>query len=92
MGILPAVGHSNTSQVGEKNSTLDCNITTLDYYGEGPFYTDNPPLIQNNMLAAANEPGERLILSGQIRNLDCSEFIPNTVLDVGHTSDAGALP
>ena len=89
LGILPAVSNAHTSQNGEVGSSLDCNITTLDYYGEGPFYTPNPPVIQDNMLAGENEPGERLILSGQIRNLDCSELIPNTVIDVWHANDAG---
>ncbi len=89
LGILPAVSHGHTSQNSGKISPLDCNITTLDYYGEGPFYTANPPLIENGMLAGENEPGERLILSGQIRNLDCSELIPNTVIDVWHANDAG---
>lgn len=90
LGILPAVSNANISKNEKTGSSLDCNITTLDYYGEGPFYTDDPPLIQNNMLASEDEPGERLIISGQIRNLDCSEIIPNTVIDVWHANDAGA--
>jgi len=85
VGLLPAIAHSNP---GIK-SPLECNITTLDYYGEGPFYTPNPPVMINNVLAGENEPGERLILSGQVRNLDCSELIQNTVIDVWHANDAG---
>jgi protocatechuate 3,4-dioxygenase beta subunit len=87
MGILPALAHAHSGK-GDK-SPRDCNITTLDYYGEGPFYTPNPPIMINNMLAGENEPGERLILSGQVRNLDCSELIQNTIIDVWHANDAG---
>jgi len=87
VGIFPAIAQSNPSE-GDK-SLRDCNITTLDYYGEGPFYTPDPPVMVNNILAGENEPGERLILSGQVRNLDCSELIQNTVVDAWHANDAG---
>lgn len=71
-------------------SLIMCDKTTLDYYGEGPFYTDNPPTIQDNKLATDNEAGERLIISGRVFNLACDEFIPNTIVDVWHANDAGA--
>jgi protocatechuate 3,4-dioxygenase beta subunit len=87
VGVLPAIAQGNSGK-GNK-STRDCNITTLDYYGEGPFYTLEPPVMINNILAGENEPGERLILSGQVRNLDCSELIQNTVIDVWQANDAG---
>lgn len=67
-----------------------CDATTQDYYGEGPFYTPNPPQMVNNQLASANEPGTRITVSGQVRNLDCSQVIPNTVVDVWHANDAGS--
>ncbi|MFT4525407.1 MAG: protocatechuate 3,4-dioxygenase beta subunit [Bacteroidia bacterium] len=66
-----------------------CNPTTLDYYGEGPFYTNNPPTIVNNQLAEANEAGTRIIISGVVRTLDCSEIIPDTIVDVWHANDPG---
>ncbi len=66
-----------------------CDPTTLDYYGEGPFYTANPPTISNSQLAAANEPGTRMIITGRVHNLDCTEFLPNCVVDVWHANDAG---
>ncbi|MFT4682202.1 MAG: protocatechuate 3,4-dioxygenase beta subunit [Granulosicoccus sp.] len=66
-----------------------CGPTTLDYYGEGPFYTTNPPNIVNNQLAEASEAGTRIIISGVVRTLDCSEFIPNTIVDVWHANDPG---
>lgn len=66
-----------------------CDPTTLDYYGEGPFYTANPPTISNAQLADQNEAGTRLVITGRVRNLDCNEFLPNCVVDVWHANDAG---
>jgi protocatechuate 3,4-dioxygenase beta subunit len=69
---------------------LSCNPTTLDYYGQGPFYTPNAPAIVNNQLASQSEPGTRLVLSGVVKTLDCSAVLPNTVLDIWHATDAGS--
>ena len=69
--------------------SLMCDKTTLDYFGEGPFYTDNPPTLVDNLLAASDEPGTRLVISGRVFNLDCSEFIPNTIIDMWHADDSG---
>ena len=78
------------SHASKKISSQDsCFETTLDFYGQGPFYTDNPPIIQNDLLAALDEPGERLIISGRVFNLNCNEFIPETIVDVWHANDAG---
>lgn len=68
---------------------LDCDPTTLDFYGTGPFYTANPPSPANNLLASLEEPGTRLVISGRVVNLACEEFIANTVIDVWHATDAG---
>ena len=69
--------------------TVACDKTTLDLYGQGPFYTANPPQISNNVLAAANEPGTRIIISGRVMNLDCTEAIANAEIDIWHANDAG---
>ncbi|MEC9208894.1 MAG: T9SS type A sorting domain-containing protein [Bacteroidota bacterium] len=66
-----------------------CDQSTEDAFGQGPFYTTNAPSIQNNQLADINEAGTRIIISGQVYNLDCSEVIPNTEIDVWHANDAG---
>ncbi|MCF8373201.1 MAG: T9SS type A sorting domain-containing protein [Bacteroidales bacterium] len=89
VGLLPTIAKGN-GIAAESKATLNCNLTTPDYYGEGPFYTPNPPTIQNNLLVASTEPGVRLILSGQVRTLDCTELIHNAVIDVWHANDAGA--
>ena len=85
--IARSVGRKITSP-----DLLECEETTLDLYGEGPFYTDNPPAMDNNILVGEAEPGERMIISGRVFNLDCTEYIPDTLIDVWHADDAGAYP
>lgn len=87
-GILPAL--AKTTAEPKPNSPILCNKSTEDAYGQGPFYTANAPAIQNDMLADSNEVGTRLILSGQVLNLACSEVIPNTEIDIWHANDDGA--
>ena len=87
LGILPSI--AKTTEPLKPNSSILCNESTEDAYGQGPFYTANAPFIQNDMLANSNEVGTRLILSGQVFNLACSEVIPNTEIDIWHANDAG---
>lgn len=86
--LLPAVLKADSPI--ESDAVAACDPTTLDFYGEGPFYTANPPNIQNNKLSATNEPGTPLVISGRVMNLDCTQAIPNAVIDVWHANDAGA--
>ena len=69
--------------------TISCNHSTEDAYGQGPFYTANAPLLQNNQLADIAEPGNRVIISGRVYNLDCLKVIPDTEIDIWHADDAG---
>ena len=88
--ILPTIVKAeNTSDNFEKDSVVVCNHSTEDAYGQGPFYTANAPNIINNQLANLNELGTRIIISGQVFNLECSEVIPNTEIDIWHANDAG---
>jgi protocatechuate 3,4-dioxygenase beta subunit len=70
-------------------SVAECHPITRDYYGVGPFYKANPPLIVGNKIAKDSEPGTRLVISGVVKNLDCSGVIPNTKIDIWHANDAG---
>ncbi len=79
---------NSISNLNDKE-VVTCNPTTLDYYGTGPFYTENPPMIEENNLALPSEKGERVIISGRILNLDCDAFIPNTVVDVWQANNEG---
>ena len=87
-GILPAIAKTNTEP--QPNSSILCDEITEDYYGQGPFYTANAPNIQNNQLADINEVGTKIVISGRVFNLDCSEAIPNTIFDIWQANDAGS--
>ena len=91
LSAFPTILNSeNSKSKPNKNSfPYTCNKSTEDFYGQGPFYTANAPTIQSNQLANINEIGTRLIISGQVYNLECSEFIPNTEIDIWHANDSG---
>ena len=86
-GLIPQVlkAEQNTAEA----VTTDCFPTTLDYYGQGPFYTPGAPSLVNNKLATDSEPGQRLIISGVVRTLDCTQYIADTVIDIWQANDAG---
>ena len=87
---LGAVQNSSSAITNESNNqSLECEITTLDYYGEGPFYTENPPTKEDGMIASPDEAGQRIRISGRVTNLDCSEILIGTIVDVWHANDAG---
>ncbi len=86
VGLFPK---NALSREQESQSTMACDPTTKDYYGVGPFYTENPPVRETTQLAKASEKGERMIIRGRVMNLDCSEALANTVVDVWHANDAG---
>lgn len=85
-GIIP----KKVSAKKPIDSNQDCNPTTKDLYGTGPFYTADAPLIENNQLAAEDTEGQRIIISGRVMNLDCTEIIPNTEIDIWHADHSGA--
>lgn len=89
--VFPKIikAENSINSLSKKNSTFNCDKSTEDAYGQGPFYTSNAPTIQNNQLADINEIGTRIIISGQVYNLECSEVIPNTEIDIWHANDAG---
>ena len=96
LSLLSFTALSGISKMGlskdlsnNEESILDCQQSTEDAYGQGPFYTSNAPTILNNQLADGNEAGTRIIISGQVYNLVCSEVIPNTEIDIWHANDAG---
>jgi protocatechuate 3,4-dioxygenase beta subunit len=82
---LKPLTEESTQAVGE-----DCFRTTLDFYGQGPFYTANAPVLQDGVIAPQDEPGTRMIISGVVRTLDCTQIIANAVLDIWHADNAGA--
>ena len=91
VAVFPTILKSENSTVllSKKNSVVNCDQSTEDFYGQGPFYTANAPFIQNNQLADMSEAGTRIIISGLVYNLECSQVIPNTEIDIWHANDAG---
>ncbi|HKP95859.1 MAG TPA: hypothetical protein VJ385_08895 [Fibrobacteria bacterium] len=61
------------------------NATERDNYGAGPFYLANAP--QRRQLAGAFEPGQRIAISGTVRN--CGAPIASVGLDVWHATESG---
>lgn len=88
-GLMPAISKANPAINTSVLDQADCNITTQDLFGVGPFYTENPPVISNAKLATDDEPGTRIIITGRVFNLDCNEYIPETIVDVWHANDEG---
>ena len=86
---LPNMVKAELNSKSVSQPPVSCDPTTLDYYGQGPFYSTNAPTILNNHLALANEPGTRLTISGWVHNLDCTEYIAGAILDIWHADDAG---
>ena len=89
LGLLPSISKGvNTVSLGTPPPP-PCNETTPDFYGEGPFYTPDPPFLEDGLLATVDEPGDRLIISGVVRSFDCSQVIPNAIIDIWHADHEG---
>ncbi len=89
IGASPILAKASTL-VKNDDSELEggCDVLTEDFFGEGPFYTPNAPVINNGLIAPVGEPGTRLIVTGIVKTLDCQEIIPNTELDIWQANDA----
>ena len=81
--------NSKSLKASDSTGINECTPVTLDYYGEGPFYTENPPEIAEGQLAKEDEPGTKMIITGRVTNLDCTKVIPGTIIDAWHADDAG---
>lgn len=90
-GLAVGLLQGKTFAITPKYKVLgECNPTTLDYYGQGPFYTAGAPLMVDNQLALIDEPGTRLTISGLVQTLDCTAPIADTKFDVWHANNNGA--
>jgi len=91
---LATIGLSSTPVLTKGNKPVqhnptDCAPTTLDYFGEGPFYSDNPPILIENKILGAEVEGEPLIINGRIFDLSCNKYIPNVKIDIWHANPNG---
>lgn len=72
---------------GLRSQTDECDPTTTDFYGEGPFYSAGAPTRQ--VLAGPEEAGTRLFLTGIVYANDCITPVSDAVLDIWHADDTG---
>lgn len=91
---LATIGLSSTPVLTKGNkwvqdNSADCAPTTIDYYGEGPFYSENPPNLVENKIQGSEIEGEPLIISGRIFDLSCNKYIPNVKIDIWHANPSG---
>ena len=63
----------------------DCNLTTDDILG--PYFVEDAPI--RAVIAHADEPGQRLFVSGRILQNDCETPISGAILEVWQANDAG---
>ena len=63
----------------------DCNLTSDDILG--PYFVEGAPI--RAVIAHADEPGQRLFVSGRILQNDCETPISGAMLEVWQANDAG---
>jgi catechol 1,2-dioxygenase len=63
-----------------------CELTTQDAIGLGPFYLENTA-VKTVRLAPESEPGEKLRISGVVR--DCSGPLPGALVEVWQANTVG---
>lgn len=88
LGVLSTTKANATEPSVRPESGGDCAPTTLDAYGQGPFYTADAPFLTDNKLAAEGQVGTRMIISGRVRDIGCTEVIPDTLIDIWQADDA----
>ena len=90
IGVTPLIACATTKKKSKDASSQGgCDVLTEDFYGEGPFYTADAPVAIDGLIAPEGEPGTRLIITGIVKTLDCTQVIPNTELDIWQANDAG---
>ena len=63
----------------------ECTLTEAEVLG--PFYRFGAPF--RAVLAAPDEPGQRLIIKGKVYGPDCQTPLPNALIDVWQADSAG---
>lgn len=69
-------------------SVVDPNCVPTGADLEGPFYEEGAP--QKTNIAAVDEPGEPLLIQGQVMASDCVKGLNDAVLDVWQANADGA--
>jgi len=81
--LLAACGSASATPSSPDDD--NCDPPTADNI-EGPFYKRGAP--HRAELASANEPGERLVLTGTVRSTSCA-LLAGAVLDIWHADARG---
>ncbi|MDB3868801.1 hypothetical protein N9263_01915, partial [Candidatus Marinimicrobia bacterium] len=63
----------------------ECSLTTDDILG--PYYFEDAPF--RSVIAHANEPGQRLFISGNIKQNDCENSISGSLIEIWQANDEG---
>jgi len=70
---------------GALDQSNECNLTTEDILG--PYYFEDVPF--RNIIAHEEEPGERLIISGRVKQSDCENSISGSLIEIWQANDEG---
>ena len=62
-----------------------CSLTTDDILG--PYYFEDAPF--RSVIAHADEPGQRLSISGKVKQNDCENSISGSLIEVWQANDEG---
>ena len=85
----PFIYKMNAANYSSDQLLSNCNATTIDYYGVGPFYTADAPKITDGRLWKEGDEGTILRLSGHAHDLDCAQNLENVVIDLWHADNLG---
>jgi len=63
----------------------ECSLTTDDILG--PYYFEDAPF--RSVIADENEPGQRLFISGTVKQNDCEDSISGSLIELWQANDEG---
>ena len=63
----------------------ECNLTTEDILG--PYYFEDAPF--RSVLAHEDEPGQRLFISGNVKQNNCENSISGSLIEIWQANDEG---
>ena len=63
----------------------ECSLTTEDILG--PYYFEDVPF--RSVIAHEDEPGQRLFISGKVRQNDCENSISGSLIEIWQANDEG---
>ena len=63
----------------------ECSLTTEDILG--PYYFEDAPF--RNIIAHEDEPGQRLFISGTVKQNDCEQPISGSLIEIWQANDEG---